>query len=143
MLLPRSEIGVLKRALIASFGTKWDLYNVSGNPRAELAHRHPDKVRAHLLGDEFDALDLLALECLADQEVVFGVGQLDLEDAGRAFDLRVVERVDQRLLARGAGQRRRLVDRFYLLFGKQLPVVAAGVRRGVERLDGGLAARPR
>lgn len=35
-LLPRSEIGVLERALIASFGSKWDLYNVSGNPRAKL-----------------------------------------------------------------------------------------------------------
>ena len=34
-LLPRSEICVLERALIASFGTKWDLYNLRGNTRAE------------------------------------------------------------------------------------------------------------
>lgn len=32
-LLPRAEIVMLERELIARFGAKWDLYNLNGNPR--------------------------------------------------------------------------------------------------------------
>jgi hypothetical protein len=41
VLLPRSEIVILERELIARFGAKWDLYNLNGNPRIGSELRNP------------------------------------------------------------------------------------------------------
>jgi hypothetical protein len=38
VLLPRSEIIMLERELIARFGAKWNLYNIKGNPCAMVAN---------------------------------------------------------------------------------------------------------
>ena len=57
-------------------------YYSTGDDGQSSAHRDPDQILAHLRRGELHALDLLAFERLADEEVVLGVGEFDLEDAG-------------------------------------------------------------